>query len=368
MSITKGLYSAVKEGLCVEPDSEAFVYVYAESVLYLVGAVSAFEYQEYVKPYCDEYSAKVFRLSIQDQRYTNLDLKLFALRLAHLKTPTQGQAFELATEFSITRNDAQLIFMLFSENAWFSKALKQASRKVSKNNSLLTLKEIDALFTRIYPPVLKYIKFIAYRKLRFIVKSDNVGFEDIHSDLSTKVLQSFYSLIPAEATEAHIVNYLKRAVHNHAINIIKSRTSQKRGRLVNVGTDKNNEQQFSLLCVSQNQLSVAFDEDGNEIDMLNVANDSDSKFQLQFTISQVLNKVKHDKKKYRFLTLLLGTEDTEFTDWLRQENLCRPSEDNVDVQARTSAAEFNNYVADFLKVTYRKVEAFLGTLRELVEA
>lgn len=368
MIIARGLYSTVKHGLSVEPDGQDFLHAYAESVLYLTGATSAFDYQELIKPYCEQHSAKVFRLSIQDQRYTNLELKLYAIRLAHLRTPTQEQAFELAAEFSITRNDARLIYILFCENTWFCRALKSASRKVKPNNPLLSCKEIDALFTRVYPSVLKYIKFIAYKKLRFIVKSDNVGFEDIHSELSTKALQSFYSLIPAQATDLHIINYLKRAVHNHAINIIKSRTSQKRGRLVNVGTDKNNEQQFSLLCVSQNQVAAAFDADGNEIDMLNVANDSHSRFELQFSISEVLDSVKRNKKKYRFLSLLLGNEDSEFTDWLKQENLCKPSEDNVDVQSRTSANEFNSYVADFLNVSYRTAETFLGSLRELVEA
>jgi hypothetical protein len=366
--MAKGLYGVVKAGLYVEPDSEAFVYTYAESILYLVGSSSAFEYQEYIKPYCSEYSAKLFRLSIQDQRYANLDLKLFSLRLARMKSPTKEDAFSLGALLGITRNDTFMVYTLFSENGWFRRALCQAGRKVGRNNVLLDPKEIDTLFTRIYPSILKYIKFISYKKLRFIVKSDNITFEDMHSDLSTKVLQSFYSLIPAQATELHIINYLKRAVHNHAINIIKSHTSQKRGRLVNVGSDKNNENQFSLLCVSQNQVHTGVDEDGNPVDILNVANDAHTKFELEFSVSEVLNSVKHRKKKYRFISLLMGKEDAEFTDWLKQEELCKPSEDNVDVQARCSANEFNGYVAEFLKVTPGKVETFLGSLRELMEA
>ena len=366
--MVKGLYSTVKKHLCVQPDSPEFVYAYAESVLYLIGHSTAFEYQEYIKPFCQDQSAKVFRLSLQDQRYTNLDLKLFVLKVARLTNATQDEIFTIASELGINSNDAQMVVILYEENAWFKRLIKQAGRKVGRNSPLLDCKSIDALFNKVYPPFLKYIKFITFKKLRFIVKSDNVGFEDFHGELSTKVLQAFYSMIPVQATEQHIINYLKQVAHNHCINIIKSRTSQKRGRLVNVGTDKNNETQFSLLCVSQNQINAGVDEDGNEVDVLNVANDSHSKFQLQFSISQVLNSVKADKKKYRFVSLLLGQEDKEFTEWLRSEKLCRSNEDNVDCQARTSVQAFNTYVADFLNVSYRKVETFLGKLRDLVEA
>lgn len=367
--MAKSLYKMVRASLAVEPDSEEFVYAYAESILYLTGCSTAFEYQEYIKPLCDSCSAKVFRLSIQDQRYTNLDLKLFALRLARLpRNATPKDVMTIASSLSILHNDARMIAILYEENAWFKRSIRQAGRQVGRNNPLLDHKGIESLFNRVYPSVLKYIKFIAFKKLRFIVKSDNVGFEDLHSELSTKMLQAFYSMIPVQATDQHIINYLKRVVHNHCINMIKSRTSQKRGRLVNVGTDKNNEAQFSLLCVSQNQISAGVDEDGNEVDVLNVANDSHSKFELQFSISEVLDSVKSNKKKYRFLSLLLGTEDKEFTEWLRSQSLCRVNEDNTDVQVRTTVQLFNTYVADFLNVSYRQVETFLGSLRDLVEA
>lgn len=367
MTITASLHSTVAE-LIADKKSEEFLYVYAESVLYLAGALSAFDYQHNIKPYCKVKSAKFFRRSIQDQKYTNLNLKLFAIRLAQLRSPSRGDAFQLAAEFQIRSNDATLIYIFFSENDWFRRELKVAGKRVEKGNALLELKEIEGLFHRIFPSILKYIKFISYSKLRFIVKAENEGFEDLYSELSTKVLQAYYSLIPAAATEAHIVNYLKRAVHNHAMNLIKSHTSQKRGRIINTGVDRNQQNQFSLLCVSQNQVGVTLDEDGSPVDILAVANDANEKFELQYCVSEVLDSVKYSKKKYRFVSLLLGTEDAEFSEWLRREKLSKPNEDNVDVQARTSAKDFNTYVADFLNVSYRTADAFLGSLREMVEA
>jgi len=363
----KSLYLLVQEGLNVGVDTEDMVHAYAESVLYLSGATSAFDYQEFIKPYCENVSAKVFRLRIQDSKYTNLDIKLFSLRIGQHKSITRAEVLRIAKQYSIHRNDALMINVLYQDCPWFRRLLKQCGKKVTPDNLLFDYVHINALFNRVYPSVLKYIKFIAYKKMRFIVKADNEGFDDLYSELSAKMVQAFYSMMPVQATDLHVVNYLKRVMHNHVVNMIKSRTSQKRGRIVNVGTDRNNENQFSLLCVSQNQVAAGVDAEGNEIDLLNVASDANHKFERQFTISQVLNSVKASKKKYRFVTLLLGTEDEDFTAWLRSEGMCKPSEDNVDVQSRMSASEFNGLVAEFLKVPHTKVEHFLDSLRDMVE-
>lgn len=363
----KSLYEAVHEGLNVAIDSADFVYVYAESLLYLAGATSAFEYQEYIKPYCSAMSAKVFRLSLQDSKYTNLDLKLFALRVGQHTSITRAEVLRIARRYSIDRNDALMVNALYQECPWVRRLLRQCGRKVKRDNPYFEFRSIEELFNTVYPSVLKYIKFIAYKKLRFIVKADNEGFEDLYSELSAKMIQAFYSMMPVQATELHVTNYLKRVIHNHVVNMIKSRTSKKRGRIVNVGKDRNNDNQFSLICVSQNQVAAKLDEDGNQIDITNVASDVNARFEQQFTISQVLNSVKASKKKYRFITLLLGVEDEAFTEWLKSEGLCKPSEDNVDVQARTPATEFNGLVAEFLKVPVSKAESFLERLRDMVE-
>ena len=50
--MAKSLYKMVKVSLAVEPDSEEFVYAYAESILYLTGCSTAFEYDVYIFMFC----------------------------------------------------------------------------------------------------------------------------------------------------------------------------------------------------------------------------------------------------------------------------------------------------------------------------
>lgn len=358
------LYNSISTQLSVVEDSEDHLYVYAESLLYLAGAVQAFSYQRFVKKYCVSISAKKYRLSLQGDRYTNLMLKLYMLRLVVDKVRSEDRARSLAGTLEIEAADAAVIWLLYRTNSWFRKELTAVSKSINTRTETLCHKGVQRTFNRVFPSVHKYIKSITYKKLRFLVKSTNTDFQDYHQDLSAKVSQAFYSLVPLEHTDEYITNYLKRAAHNHAINIIKSETTQKRGRLINVGVDRSNAHQFSLLCVSENQMTPVLDSDGNALSPDAVDESACSeKFELRFSIGEILNNVKRQTKKYRFLTLLLGEEDSSFTQWLRQNKLCSTTEDNVDVQTRATPEAYTSYIARFLQVAKSKVESFFQKLR-----
>lgn len=358
------LYRSLPTSLNVAADSDDHVYAYAESLLYIAGAASAFAYQRLIKKYCTAVSAKKYRLALQGDRYTNLILKLYMLRLVVCKIRREDKAKELASQLSVSDADASVIWLLYKTNSWFRKELVASARTLSSKTETLCQHGVQRTFNRVFPSVHKYIKHIVYKKLRFLVKSTNTDFQDFHQDLSAKVSQAFYSLVPIEHTDAYITNYLKRAAHNHAINIIKSETTQKRGRLINVGVDSRNAQQFSLLCVSENQMAPVLDADGNPLSP-DAADESAcaEKFELRFSIGEILSKVQKQTKKYRFLTLLLGEEDTHFTQWLRQNKLCNTTEDNVDVQTRETPSAYTSYIARFLQVSRNKVETFFQKLR-----
>lgn len=358
------LYHSLPTQLNVVEDSQDHIYAYTESLLYVAGAVSAFAYQRFVKKYCTSVSAKKYRLTLQGDRYTNLSLKLYMLRLVVEKIRREDRAKALAEQLSIKPADATVVWMLYKTNSWFRKEIVAAARSVSRTTETLCHNGVQRTFNRVFPSVHKYIKHIVYKKLRFLVKSTNTDFQDFQQDISAKVSQAFYSLVPVEHTDAYITNYLKRAAHNHAINIIKAETTQKRGRLVNVGVDRSNVQQFSLLCVSENQMAPILDSDGNALSP-DAADESacTEKFELRFSIGEILDTVKKQTKKYRFLTLLLGAEDSAFTQWLRQNKLCTSTEDNVDVQARETSQAYTSYIANFLQVSKNKVETFFQKLR-----
>lgn len=351
------LYELCLNGLNVDAESEGAVYVFAESALYILGATHAFDYQELIKPYCKEQSAKMFRLSICEQRYASLNIKLYLVALFRNGCASKHAAKALAEKFEITNKDSSLIWLLYSSNDWFFKAGLAMTKKLGHNADHLTVERALRTFNRLFPRVFSYIKYLTWKKMRFLVRSKNETFDDFNSEVSSKVVQSFYDLIPSDFTDDHIVNYLKRSAHNHVVNLIKHHQTQKRARMVSVDAGNT---KFDMLCLSQNQMALT--EDGQRQDVDGEDNFS-PKFELQFSVSQVLDKAKSQTKKYKFITLLLGAECETFTVWLRERGVCREYEDNVDVQARVTADQYTKHVADFLKVSNDRVESLLGSLR-----
>lgn len=352
------LYKHCYTSLNLVEDSDDAVYVFAESVLYLLGQTKAFAFQNIVRAYCIDVSAKVFRLSLCEHRYSNLNIKLYTIHLAKTNV-SKSKLHAVASKFGITNRDAHLIWMLLRKNSWFLEQVHEAANLIAPDNAVQTLQQADALFTTLFPKILPYIKFITYSKLRFLAKSTNCELSDFHSELSAKIVQSYYSMVPTEKSKEHLINYLKQAAHNHAINMIKANTTQKRGRLISTGFDSKNERQFSLLCVSSNQMPVQDDENSE----LDGEDTTLSGFELRFSVVEVLDKAKANKRKYKFLSLLLGEEDREFTNWLRSRGVCSVSDDNVDVQERVGAAEYTSYVSTYLCVSRKRVDSLFDSLR-----
>ena len=345
--------------LGIEPDSDQAVYVFAESVLYLIGATGAFEFQRHIKKYCKNRSAKVFRLRLRENRYTNLDVKLFMFGLDRHGATSQ-KAKRLARDHGLFLRDYKLLWLLYSTNSWFKASVHGHVKHVLRKEAVPSYDSIHEAFDRVYPSVFKYIKHITYTKLRFLVKSNNSTLQDYHSELSIKLVQSFYALVPIQLSEAHLVNYLKRIMHNHAMNMIKSGTTQKRGRLISSDADTNGGRKYNMLCLSQNQMALTAEGEAQDVDGVD---DSASVFELRFSISEVLDGLKLKSRKYRFLSILLGHEDKEFSQWLVSNSHCHKHEDNVDVQHRVGPAAYTKLISEFLRIPKRHVDTFFKSLK-----
>lgn len=348
----------------IEVDSEDFSILFDQTLSYLTDGVTAFEYQHTIKPFClgTQHSAKVFRLQLHATRYVALKLKLYVYTLGSERSACADRAKAIAKSLGISNCDALRIFKCWNANQKFRARIKRYVSALSKTGALvsevLTEHYLDNWFSlNIYSKVYSYIKFITYSKLRFIAKSSNVEFCDLHNDLLYKVTQSYYSVVPTLMVEAHVVNYLKRAAHNHAMNMIKAETTQKRGRLVNSGRDRENNRLFTLQVVSENQRMPNADGETSSYEEVDIG--VTEKFDLQISVNQILTSLDRRSKKYRLLTILMGTEDAGFTEWLRARNHCSPLHDCCDVQDRLPARAFNALLSDFLNVSEDRVNVFL---------
>lgn len=346
--------------------SPEFYGIYAMTILYIANALGAFDYQSLIKESnkVGAPSAKDFRLTLHENLYYGLQIKLFALRLAKLKAPTTSSINALVKEFSLAPRDAKLITWLFDDCAWFRKDLVAQANTVSDDCELLTLSGIDAAYSRIYPEVLVAIKRYTRKKLRFLVKSNNLDFEHYYSELLEKSVKAIRKLAPIDYTDLHLLNAMKQTIKNHGTNIIKHGTTLKRGRIVNVGNDSHGQAQFQMHCTSFNQMKAVVDSEGNELtpDAVDESSTID-KFEVKFSISELLTRYKRGGKKHKFLTILLGEDCPEFTLWLQQQGLATVNDDHVDVQNRLPVEEFNQRLSAFLEVEYRHVLNFIATLK-----
>ena len=363
----KSLAGLICNSFEVELDSEEFYVLFGQTVSYITKGISAFTFQHFLKPYCKhlDMSAKAFRLKLHRTKYLSLDIKMFMTRMARVKSVTLTVVKELTKEFDLYIIDAKRIVEVWKAQSKFRARLKKVAKAVPKDESqLLTAEGLKQLFCRVYPSVFKYIKFITHSKLRFLMKSTNQLPADFHNDLLEKVVQAFYSQVPIDKDELHLINYLKRSAHNRAMNIIKSETSLKRGRLVNAGVDRNGMPRYELLCAAENQRALR--PDGSEQqDYTDVDTGNDmQRFELQFSVSEILSRFHMASKKHRLMLLLMGTEDAEFTAWLKTKKVASKVEDNADVQQRVGVEEFNKLVSAFLHVSETKTNIFLLKLRK----
>lgn len=369
-SPTRSLTKTICDAFGIEKDGEEFSIVFSQTISYLTKGINAFQYQNVLKPFCKghPFSAKDFRLRLHESRYVSLNLKLFMFRLGRLKSVTLAVAKQIMKELEIKGKDAKRMLQVWDQHAAMRKRIKARAREIPKERlHLLTIEGINHFFSDVvYKPLLRYIQWFVYKKLRFVVDSNNDQFEDFHNDVLAKVVQAFYTALPVvDRTDLHVVNGLKQTVHNHVINIIKSETSQKRGRLVPIGTDAAGNPINRLVVMAENQMPTNGEEDSNSNyhDVHGGTGNNLDRFELEFSITEILSKLRETSKKHRFLKLLMGHDDPEFTAWLQERKIASRSEDNVAVQMKTSAHDFNRLLGEFLNVEEHKLQAFLKRLR-----
>lgn len=364
----QSLSELITNSFKIATGTSKFLEIFHGTVSYLTGRYSAFEYQHFLKPFIGKelaFSAKDFRLSLHKSYYLCLSIKMFIFHIG-LKE-NADRVHKIASSFKIKPRDFRYISRMWETSTRLRAHVKRVLKEIPKDMlHLLDVSKLEAFFNSIFVSLVKYTKSITYTKLRFISSSSNCELTDLHNDILLKVANSFYSLLPLRLTEAHIVNYLKRCIHHCAMNIIESETTQKRGRLVNTGLDSNKQRQFSMLVVSENQIRAKSASGSQFVDDtevsyldLNTEDHQISRFELEFSVSEILTRYQRCTKKYRVLCILMGQEDAGFTEFLRCNNKCSDADDNVDVQTKISTTEFNKLLSKYFRIRETTLNVFM---------
>jgi len=357
------LCGLIKSDFGFDTKSDEFYTVFAHTLSYLTRGIGYAEYQNRLKPFCHDkdFSAKDFRLRLHRTEYLGLCLKLYVFRLGKVRRVTKDQAKSYAAEYGIFNCDAARIFRFWSEQSRFRSRIKKHVRPF-QSDIHLNLGILKLAMNEILKPVNKKIKAFAYKKLRFICKSKNDELRDLHAELQIKAVNAYHKVMPCTMEPAHVVNYIKRAVHNAGVNIIGLNTSQKAGRLVNNDPTGEKRDSFSLLVVSENQMRITAESDPVSYEEL-AGHNPIERFEIEHSVGQLVSSVKTGSKKHRFLTILMGADDMEFTEWLHSNRYATAKETNSDLQERIEPSRFNILVGRFLRVDPDKVNNFFAKLK-----
>jgi hypothetical protein len=348
-----------------DESSDEFENVFAAYISHITKGISAFQFQKRIAKHLPENtSAKIFRLRLAKNKYNFFTLKLFIFQLPKIRNNDLESVKALAESLGVKTKDSERVYKLWLCSPNLRRRVKAIVKEFSKQTDYSIEGLETQFFDYIFPIVYKKIKSVTYYKLRFIAKSSNLDLTDLESELTFKALQTYYTEVPTTKNIDHVINYIKRAVHNHAMNMINSAVSKKRGRLICVGFDKNNERVFSQLVMSENQFranSVINTNSSllNFFEYLEETEDPTNNLENEICVTTILNKYKQDEDKYRLLSILMGKLDVKFTEWLLEEQYCVGSEDNRDLQDKIHINEYRRILGQYFRLGIKEVNIFL---------
>ena len=352
--------------------------VYDHALRYIMRFDTAYIFQDNIRPHipavkgCKKQSSKTVRLRIMRSKYACFELKLFVLNLA--TTTDRASAIEVAKRCKVFRQDFNHIYAKWCTDRSFRESVYEMVSELNPD-TVGTVEYLDRVYINIHPAILSYIKRITYKKLTFIVNSYNMDYTEFHQELLLKAVETFYKEMPSSKSLLHVQNYIKRAVHNHCMNIIMEYTTVKRARLVCTGLDVNNERKFLRITSSESQMSVGslISKSGSDYDteysIENDVSNSDSpmeKLETEISVDTVLTLYEKSSDKHLILTILMGSHDVGFTSWLVRNKLLHRGEDNTDYQVRVSANAFNQSLAQYMKLSLNNINRFLSKVGTII--
>ncbi len=353
----KSLCSYLVTDLGLDLRDPTTVDIAADVVSYITDAIDAYAIQHSLKLSVNfnelEYSAQTFRLHLMETSYISMNVKYFCLCLA-LNPITVESISRFAGDFKIARNDVVLLKKVF-ELKNFRRDLRSSKRLSAlrkEDVDINALNNIYKLFDDIYPNVMRHIKGMTYKKLRFVTFSNNIMRTDFHCDLLCKAITTFNKLMPCTRSAEYVQNYVKRAVTNHTQNLISKYTTQKRGRMLKGKADGFGGNEFPLLVVSQNQVGAT----GLSFADITSAEATNDERESQLTILNFRSilRLGRTKRHQMFIRLVSGVEHKGFTDFLIKKSAIRSNEDNLDLYNRVSFNTYLGKVCEYLSVDKKR--------------
>lgn len=248
-----------------------------------------------------------------------------------------GNIEESCKKYEVSHDDILLAkeFLLQSDFDELKKINVESHENVTSEKEKLRLLNI----------VIPYINSIVRRKLSFISKYDSaLGTPDLVGELVAEAVRVIHHY--DYLNEEKLLNYARRSVHNAAMNIIGSRTTSSRQRVVkteDANIDNNGISHFRNTIYSLDKIyNVGDANDDDDIKMIDFIRDGNPSqldiVEQKDVASDVENKLTNSEIK--FISIISGEYNKEFEDWISCQN------------KKTTDSTFSNFVQNVYKFTH----------------
>lgn len=366
----RSLSHYICDTLNIEFGSDAFTAVFSSTLEHICANTNIKVYHRQLSEAVNfselEISPAQFRLSVADSGYVCAELKFYCTTLCLSKSLDKLEAESLYPQFNVCLSDATQTFRSLSVRPSIIRTIRRSvkDRNIKADSfSPKNLRQIKSKFASFAPELQEHIKYITYKKLTFIRKSFNMSHDDFWSELLIYCLRAYYKSVPNDFSDLKQLNYLRRSITNRALNIIDCYKSQKRQRLVNMGTDNGDGAKFVLMVTAESQLPTGADGEAQSLDSMcesdcwtNAADVQDSRLSIQAMLERHKNT-----KRGAILAVFSGHDVPEFSNWLRKRRILRSQDKNCqDILNARPKQERIELVAEFLKVKPTSIEKALG--------
>ena len=334
-------------GVCKGTEKHNSVFVLC--IKYVLKQVSASAFQSKLKELTGHTCSK-FRCDLIQSIYILRNLKAFVI---HMSRRPRININNVAFKYQVCQNDVEtckkvnnFITSLSFDDKVFKRVCDLTALDEKLNSIILEVKNYCELFIR--------------KKLLFVLRSCNYEIHDLSGEMLCKAIATFYHTSTECRTKLHTLNFLRTTCKNHGTNMINYFTAKKRSRLNKVG-----ENEFSLTIVSENQLSINSDGEPVNYETLSSGFDNTSDVMLNVSVKKIIDtyekKPSGNERKIRFIRLLMGYHDTEFSEFLASKGIKYSNDEYID---RIKPSRYTDLVAEYLEFNRLSYKKFINSLRQ----
>lgn len=372
MDFKTSLTYLIKTNFGIGSSNETFTSIFDATLDHLCNRTNYSQYHKALSStgadFTENFTPKKFRLLISDCGTVLLNLRFYLLHLLKISKAkcTATYAEDLYKSYGIRKRDAVQCF----------KYVRKYRNVALKNNSFMSeisinevspekIKQIDRKLFEFTPALMEHAKKKAQYQLRFIWSVNNDSAQSMATDLYIRAVYAYKKMSPQvlNVSDEHALNKLRTAINNESANVANANSTQKRARMVNVGSDNKENAQFVLIVESQSQFREM--EDGTIPELGDYAVESPQKKMirdLDIAVTRLCDKHKGSRRG-ELLNIIFNRKIKKFMKFLRRKEVITLSQmDIIDVVTRMGRPKFTRLLGEYLGLKVEVVKDYIDTL------